>query len=172
MDTTFYLKNNASRWNWRANARFPRRAFSLLELTVVILVLGILSAASVPRFADAYRQHCVSAAADRIAADLVRAQSAAYGSSTSKTVTFDVSASSYEIAGVRPLDRSSGPYVVDLKVSPYESSLVTVWNQTGLQTITFNGYGLPDKGGSVVVACGGIQKVVLVSASTGTAVVQ
>lgn len=164
-----------SRTDWQTRAcagQRARRAFSLIELAVVILVLGILSAVSVPRFADALRYHRISAAADRIVADLVRAQSAAYGSSTSKTVTFNVAASTYEVAGVSSLDRSSGSYVVDLKVSPYLSSLVTVWDQTGIQSITFNGYGLPDKGGTIVVGCSGAQKVISISASTGAAAVQ
>ena len=62
--------------------------------------------------------------------------------------------------------------MVDLKVSPYLSSLITVWDQTGTQSITFNGYGLPDKGGTIVVGCSGAQKVILVNSSTGSAAIQ
>jgi prepilin-type N-terminal cleavage/methylation domain-containing protein len=152
--------------------RCVRRAVSMIELVVVILIIGILSAASLPRFSSSLTQYRLTAAANRIVTDLARAQSAAYGSSASKTVTFNVGAGSYEITGVKSLEHSSGSYVVDLTADPYQSGLMSVWGQTGAQSITFNGYGLPDKGGTIVVVCGGASKAISVSATTGTAVLQ
>lgn len=149
-----------------------RGAFSLIELTIVILVLGILSAVSVPRFTDSLRQYRVQAAADRIVADLARTQAAAYGSSASKTITFNVSAGSYQVTGVKSLDHSSSAYSVELTQDPYQCTLVSVWDQIGMQSLIFDGYGLPNKGGNIVVSCGGALKTIKVSSSTGTAVIQ
>lgn len=146
--------------------------FSFIELTIVILVIGILSAISIPRFADSLTQYRVSAAASRIVADVARAQGAAYGSSSSKTITFNVPANTYTVTGVKALDHPSGAYVVELARDPYQCRLVSVWGQTSTQTLTFNGYALPDKGGTIVVACGNAQKAIVVSTTTGTAVIQ
>lgn len=151
----------------------PRsRGFSLIELVIVVLITAVMVAVAVPRWSESLQKFRAANAASRIVADLSLAQSAAYGSSTSKTVTFTVGSDQYVVAGVTPLNRSSGSYLVQLTEPPYQSTLVSVWGQTGTQTITFNGYGLPDKGGSIVVAAGGIQRIIVVDASSGKATVQ
>ncbi len=138
----------------------------------MLLILSILVAVAAPRWSQALKTFRVQNAAARIAADLARAQAAAYNSSAPKTVTFAVATSQYVVGGVTPLNRSSGTYQVQLNDAPYYSALVAVWGQTGTQTITFNGYGLPDKGGSIVVVSGAMQKLVVVDALTGRASVQ
>ncbi len=149
-----------------------RAGFTLPEVLITVLMMSILSAIALPRWAASLQKQRVIQAANRVVADLTRAQSAAYGSSASKTVTFTVSTSQYLVSGVTPLNRASGTYIVVLSDDPYRCTLVSVWGQTGTQTITFNGYGLPDKGGNIVIAAAGIQKTVVVDAATGTAVIQ
>ena len=48
----------------------PPAGLTLLELTIVMLILGILAVFVVPRFADAYTYYRTEAAAERIKADL------------------------------------------------------------------------------------------------------
>ena len=148
------------------------RGFSLPEIVIVVLIMGVLAAVATPRFVSSLAKQRVAQAANRVAADLARAQSAAYGTSASKTVTFTVGTSQYLMSGVTSLKSSSGSYVVVLSDDPYSCTLVSVWGQTGTQDITFNGYGLPNKGGNIVVAAGGFQKTIVVDATSGTAVVQ
>ena len=149
-----------------------RRGFTFTEVIITVLLMSILTAVALPRWATSLQKQRVALAANRVVADLTRAQSAAYGTSASKTVTFTVGTSQYLVSGVTSLKTSSASYVVVLSDDPYRCTLVSVWGQTGTQDITFNGYGLPNKGGNIVVAAGGFQKTIVVDATSGTAVVQ
>jgi type II secretory pathway pseudopilin PulG len=149
-----------------------RSAISLLEMVIVIALISIMSAVALPRWSASLQSQRVNQAASRIAADLGRAQDVAYNTGTSKTVTFNVALNQYDVAGVTPLNRHSGPYVVALNEDPYQCKLVSVWSQQGTQTITFNAYGLPDKGGDIIVTAGGLQKIINIDSGTGAVVVK
>ena len=138
----------------------------------MVLITGVVAAVTIPRWSGSLYKYRVKQAADRIAADLALAKSTAYSSSASKTVTFIVGSSQYSVAGITPLNSPTGTYTIQLSGDPYRSTLVSVWGQSGTQSITFNGYGLPDRGGNIVVAAGGQQKTIVVDATLGTAVVQ
>jgi prepilin-type N-terminal cleavage/methylation domain-containing protein len=151
-------------------SRAPKRtAFSLLELTIVVLIIGILAAIATPNWAAVLSKYRADAAAQRIVTDLGRTQSLAYSTSTTKTLTLDVTQSSYQILGLRGLDRASSTYTVDLTAEPYCSTLVSA-SFGGAALISFDGYGQPTvAGGTVVVACGSQQRTVTVDATTGKA---
>jgi prepilin-type N-terminal cleavage/methylation domain-containing protein len=152
--------------------RKQRCGFSLIELSIVVVIISVLAAVALPRWSDSLHSFRATNAANRIAADLALAKSAAYSSSTSLTVTFEVSAGQYTVEGVTPLNRSTGPYLIALADDPYRSRLVSAWGLTGQQSITFDGYGRPNTGGTIVVASGNSQKSIVVNANSGTAVVQ
>ena len=152
--------------------RRRRAGFSLLEAVVTVSIIGAVAAVVVPKFTDSLQKHRATQAAIRIAADLSLARSSANSTSAPKTVTFIVGTSEYSIAGMNSPDKPSAPYRIVLSVDPYRSTLVSVFGQTGTQSITFDGYGLSNKGGEVVVAAGKTQKVIVVDALSGAAVVQ
>lgn len=160
----------------RASARAgPRRlkpaartAFSLIELVVVVVIIGIVSAIAMPRYANALAHHRVDAAVRRIVVDLSLAQRRAKISSTSQTVEFEVGANAYRLVGMPHLDRSSEEYAVLLSQEPYQATIVSA-DFGGDGQIIFDGYGVPDSGGLVIVQVGNYQKQIAVDAETGGA---
>lgn len=149
-----------------------RRGLTMYELLATIAIMGGMSAMAVPKWSAYLQKQRLSLAASRVVADLARAQAAAYHSSTSQTMTFTVGSSQYTISSVKSLDLSSGTYTVVLSQDPYQCTLASVWGQAGTQTLTFNGYGLPNQGGSIVLTNGTLQKTIVVDPNSGLAVIQ
>lgn len=153
----------------------PRRtAFTLIELTIAVLVMGILAAVAAPAIVDAMRDARARAAALVVASDLDHARHQAQARNDAQTVTFDPSAETYELVGLSHFDRASQSYVVDLAPEPYQAALDSAsFGADGTSlSITFNRFGRPDYGGSVVVSAGGVQRTVVVDGVTGKATVQ
>ena len=155
----------------RARATCAPRGFSLLELVMVLAVIAMVSAIAVPRYAGAAAQYRVEAAARRIASDLAAARSASRNGGSSQTVTFSVDDASYELPGVTDPDRPSLPYAVRLSEAPYEVRMPSA-DFGGLPSVTFDGFGMPDRAGSVVVEVGDRRRTVTLNAVTGKAQIE
>ncbi len=149
-----------------------RRGFTLAELVVALLLVGILAAIALPKWTNALRRQRLAMAANRIVADIHRAQAAAYASSSYRIITFVTGTHQYSISGLSSLESNSAAYNVRLGDEPYQCRLISVWGQTGTQLLSFNGYGETASGGNIVIAAGSDQKTIVFSAATGRAVVQ
>jgi prepilin-type N-terminal cleavage/methylation domain-containing protein len=147
--------------------------FSLVELVMVVVIIAILAAMAVPRFGDSLAHRRVEAAARRIAADLALAQRRAKATSASHTVVFNTGGHAYVVEGAQDLDHPGDVYEVSLADDPYRAVITAI--VLGADTprkIVFDGYGVPDSGGTIVVEAGGNQKTVTVDPDTGRATVQ
>ena len=153
-------------------SQIARRGNSLIELVIVILVMSIIAAAAMPKFADSLQLSRVNSAAKRIVADLATAQARARMISASQSVVFTVSSakSQYQLVGMPNPDRVSVSYTVALSQDPYYASLRSV-DLGGDATIIFNGYGSPDSAGIIVVQVGSLTKTISIDASTGEATI-
>ena len=132
----------------RAIGHLRQRAagITLVELVIVLMVMAVLT---------------------RIAHDLRLARTHAQSASASQSVAFNSPGSNkYELTGVDDPHRPGKPYEVNVSAEPYLAFIVTV-NFGGDATVTFDGYGQPDSGGTVTVQSGAHQKTVTVDAETG-----
>lgn len=148
-----------------------RKAFSLVEVVLVLAILAILVAIAAPRYGTAVARYQAEMAARRIVADLALARSRARISSTQHSVAFTPATDQYQLPGVADLKNSSGDYLVDLSARPYYADLFSA-DFGGETTVVFDGYGTPNSSGQIVVEVGNIQKIISLDQDTGKASVQ
>jgi prepilin-type N-terminal cleavage/methylation domain-containing protein len=145
--------------------------FSLLELILVLAIIVTFAAMAAPRYGIASARYRADHAARRVAADLRQAQAHAKATSASCTVSFSTATEKYQLLNVPSFDGGPGDYTVDLAADPYRANLVAA-GFGGTGQVIFDGWGLPDNGGTVVVAVGSEQRKIVLDAETGQASVQ
>jgi prepilin-type N-terminal cleavage/methylation domain-containing protein len=166
-----------------------RRGFTMIEMVIVMLVIGILAAAAAPRFFSTLARYRVERAAHRIAADLnyVRETAISKGvGSVGEWVSFITFSDEYRLLGDPDINRPSTEYHVRLKKAPYRVDLVSAQftntsGTNGAGVVKYDMYGcakvgippfFPDKplaSGQIVVAAGNQQRTVVISPVTGKA---
>lgn len=153
------------------------RAFTLIELVMVLVIVGVVSAIAVPRFGASNQVQRATAAARRLAADLALVQSQANLTSTTQTVSFTVGTGRYTVLGMTDLKTGAGNYTVDLGEHPFDAIVSTVTlggttSTSGLATISFNGFGSPSVGGTLTIGARSASRVVVVDGASGKAWLQ
>jgi prepilin-type N-terminal cleavage/methylation domain-containing protein len=146
------------------------RAFSLLELVMVIAIVAVLAAIAAPRYALACARYRADWTARRIVQDFALAQAAATTTGAAKTVKFLTATNQVQITGIPGLNGLSSGYLLTLSTPPYEAQLVSAEFDSATDAdVTFNGWGVPDHGGTVVIRVGQEQRTVTLDGSTGKA---
>ncbi|MHC4518140.1 MAG: GspH/FimT family pseudopilin [Planctomycetota bacterium] len=145
--------------------------FSLLEVVLVVAILVTFAAIALPRYGGAVARHRADLAARRVVTDLVQAQAFAQTTSAACTVSFSAATEQYDLLGVPSFDGNSADYRVDLSVDPYEAKLVSV-DLGGDSQVVFDGWGMPDSGGTIVVSSGVEQRTVVIDGSSGQVTIQ
>jgi type II secretory pathway pseudopilin PulG len=126
----------------------------LIELTMVVLIVGILAAVAAPRYLDTLANYRADATVKRIVADLQFAKRRAQQTSTSQTIEFYVGENRYEIIGMSDLDRSSKVYEHRLGEGVSQAKLVSA-SFGGESTLVFDIYGQLPSAGTIVLNTGG-----------------
>ena len=149
------------------SGRLVATGFTLIELTVVLMIIAILAVVSVPKFFDSMSFHRADSAARRIKADLELARKHAMVTSSDRTVSFQVGNDRYELSPFVPnLDHPTRNYSVELSGQPYYSSVITA-DFGGDNIVVFNGFGIPDSGGTVVIRHKNEERSIFLDAATG-----
>lgn len=142
------------------------RGFTLVEIVLVTLLLGILAGVATPKFAGSLRRVKAEAACRRIASDLLLARHNAIDRSSTQAVQFNVAGSSYTLPSVAHLDRANATYSVSLGAAPYQAELVSAVLGADAEVV-FDQYGQPDSGGVVTVRVGTTTGTVTLNATSG-----
>jgi MSHA pilin protein MshC len=149
----------------------PSRAFTLIELAVVVAILAVLSAIAVPRYANAISNYRANAAARRIAADIALTQARARALSSSQSITFSIDHNGYQITGMNDPDHPGATYTVSLSdlTAGAKLTAISIANST---TLTFNGYGMPSAAAALTITSGTATRTISVAADTGAVSIQ
>jgi prepilin-type N-terminal cleavage/methylation domain-containing protein len=145
--------------------------FGLLEVVIVMAIMVTFAAIALPRYGDAVVRHQADLAAQRVVTDLLQAQSYAKTTSVSCTVSFDAAAETYDLTGVPSFDGDSGDYQVNLSRDPYDAKLGAI-DLGGDGEVVFDGWGMPDSGGTIAVSSGAEQRTVAIDGDTGQVSIQ
>jgi prepilin-type N-terminal cleavage/methylation domain-containing protein len=141
------------------------RAYTIIELVIVLLIMSIFAAVTAPSFMNSLLFHRVETAARRVKADIDYTRQRARLTSTPQSITFTTGAT-YTISGAKSLENINRAYTVNLKNSPYSLDSATA-NFSNMLVLTFDGYGTPTSGGTVVLAAKSHQCTVSVNSVTG-----
>ncbi len=144
--------------------------FTLIELVIVVMIAAVMTGIAAGRYGQALARYRADHAARRIAADLALARSEAKTTGNSVTVSFDPAQDRYQVFNVRGLNNPESGYSVALGEAPYGSTLVSA-ALGGDAAVVFNGHGVPDSGGTVVVQSGAAERTVSLNADTGRATI-
>lgn len=145
-----------------------RRAYSLLEVSLVIALVGVIAMVAVPKMANSLARQRVRQAAFRVVADLTVAQARASALSASQTIEFSSASARYRIAGMTDPDNPASMHMVHLGGEPFHVRIESA-DFGGNETLIFDGFGYPDSGGTIVLTSGSVKVSVNVDPNTGTA---
>ena len=145
--------------------------FSLLELLLVLAIMATLAAIAVPRYQGSLARYRADLAARRIVHDLELAQATAKAKGASQEVIINQGTDTVELSDLAGLDPHVSEYRTKLLESPYRAN-ITESSFPDNNNIIFDGWGIPDSGGTVVLTVGSETRTITVDAETGRAAIQ
>lgn len=166
--------NPINRASNQLDAKFrshARRAFSLVELMIVMTIVASVAGIAIPRYANSIARYRVEVSAQRVAADLNMAHEQARITSRAILVQIDPDLDELSIPYLTSLDDQTSPYLVRFRQEPYVTSIMAA-DFGGQTKVTFDGFGRPDNAGTVIVKVGDNQRTIVLDSATGLASVQ
>ncbi len=161
-----------------------KRGFSLIEVIMVILIAGILSAFLAADFMSSLSTVKLEAAKFKVKSDIIYAQSLSVTQQLNHGVIFDPSAETYSvyrqtIGNIVNNPLTGAPFTVNFNTDPDLRGINLVSASFGSPTtgrVEFDSYGIPSDGttvlsvdGAVALSYAGLNATITVTKNTGKA---
>lgn len=158
-------------WNQRRAFAGGALAFSLIELTLVMMILAIVLAIGAPRYQNALGRYRAEVAAQRVVTDLHAARRAAEQTSRTQQVVFVPHAHTIAYSSASLDQQRERSHLTRLGEEPYHAEIVSV-DFNGELFMSFDGFGKPDHGGTIVIQAHGYRRTISLDAASGRATVR
>jgi prepilin-type N-terminal cleavage/methylation domain-containing protein len=148
----------------------PARGFTLLEVTMVIVIMVVIAGIAWPRYASSLARYRADMAARQIADDIERAAKHANATSRSVSITFATDRNAYQSTELALSAASeSGSIRLSRQIAGATLRRVTF---EGSRTITFNGHGHAETDGVLVIQAGSEFRIIRFDKASGDAAVE
>ncbi|MEO1007658.1 MAG: GspH/FimT family pseudopilin [Planctomycetota bacterium] len=145
-----------------------RRAFSLTELVIVLVVISVAAGLALPAYSSATGRYRAHGGAQQLVADLDRAAAHARTTATQVDVAFLSAPDRVEFSGLPDRLDAAVDHVLQLEGDPFSVRLVTA-DFGGSAAFTLNELGVPSSGGTIELDGGGRKWILDVDPTTGEA---
>lgn len=150
-----------------------KNGFTLIEIVIVILLIGVLGVLFVPRFLQQHDSFKLEAAAEQIANHIRLAQSWAVAEHDDHQVYFDTANEVYSVYNVETGVAIKNPLspgkdlIIDFNTNPQLKGVNIASLSPAGYSATFNALGKPTAGGSVTITKGSSILTIGVAIETG-----
>jgi prepilin-type N-terminal cleavage/methylation domain-containing protein len=147
------------------------RAFTLIELVIVIAIISITAVIAIPRLSGAGTRYRVDAAVQQILSDINITAAQANRTSQTLTIRFDADADTYTLIGQPSRNNPANDQVVDFSREPYKANMLGV-SFGGDSQLDISGYGLMLESGQITLSAGRVgRRVVFTQGSSSVQIV-
>lgn len=152
-------------------SRAPRRGFTLLELLIALIVIGIVASIAIPAFFER-SEITLDSASRLLAEDLRAAQNRAAFLQTEVRIQFDADGDGYKVVDdqgrILAAPGAPGDFVRKYsKDAVFEGVTISQVDCGPMRRIVYNRDGRSPEGGRVVLSYGGDQQTLVVNAGDG-----
>ena len=144
------------------------RAFTLIELAVVVAIIATAAAIALPRYASAQGRYKLDSSASLLAQHLERLARRAETSCQGISVTIDLAAD--EIIARDATDASVIIAELRISASPWNAD-ITAADFSGEMKFTIDAFGLPSSDGTIEITHAGERRIISLNSATGEAIV-
>jgi prepilin-type N-terminal cleavage/methylation domain-containing protein len=147
------------------------RAYSLIEMVLVVAIAGIVAAVAVPRLGSGFPGSRLTGVENRLTAEFALVGDLARAQGRSHTIQFSIADDEMRVYEGTGVGGAGLIRRIHLSEPPYETSIVSTNITNAQATIVVDGFGMYASNAKVTVTTGGVHRTInLTAALTGGAV--